>query len=64
MMLFLDTDCLDEQVNLKLPLIDFILGEMTILGKGSKERKVLIDPRQKALIDYIAKKDRAYQPSG
>ena len=57
MMLFLDTGIrLDELVNLKLSRIDFTLGEMTILGKGSKERRVPIGSQaKKALIDYIAK---------
>ena len=57
MMLFLDTGIrLDELVNLKLSRIDFSLGEMTILGKGSKERRVPIGSQaKKALIDYIAK---------
>jgi integrase/recombinase XerC len=57
MMLFLDTGIrLDELVNLKLSSIDFSLGEMTILGKGSKECRVPIGSQaKKALIDYIAK---------
>jgi integrase/recombinase XerD len=57
MMLFLDTGIrLDELVNLKLTRIDFAIGEMTILGKGSKERKVPIGfQAKKALLDYLAK---------
>jgi integrase/recombinase XerC len=48
MMLFLDTGIrLDELVNLKLSRIDFTLGEMTILGKGSKERRVPIGSQTK-----------------
>jgi site-specific recombinase XerD len=56
-MLFLDTGIrLDELVNLKLSRIDFAIGEMTILGKGSKERKVPLGLQaKKALLDYLAK---------
>jgi site-specific recombinase XerD len=54
-MLFLDTGVrLDELVNLKLSKINFAIGEMTVFGKGSKERKVPIGSQaKKALIDYI-----------
>lgn len=57
MMLFLDTGIrLDELVNLTLPKIDFAIGEMTIFGKGSKERKVPLGLQaKKALLDYLAK---------
>jgi site-specific recombinase XerD len=57
MMLFLDTGIrLDELVNLKLSRIDFAVGEMTIFGKGSKERKVPLGLQaKKALLDYLAK---------
>jgi site-specific recombinase XerD len=57
MMLFLDTGIrLDELVNLKLSRIDFTSGEMTILGKGSKERKVPFGSQaKKALLDYLSK---------
>ena len=57
MMLFLDTGIrLDELVNLRLSRVDFAVGEMTILGKGSKERKVPIGTQAKrALIDYVTK---------
>ena len=57
MMLFLDTGIrLDELVNLRLSKIDFAVGEMTILGKGSKDRKVPIGSQaKKALIDYLSK---------
>jgi integrase/recombinase XerD len=57
MMLFLDTGIrLDELVTLRLSRMDFTIGEMTILGKGSKERKVPIgNQAKKALIDYITK---------
>ena len=41
---------------MQLSRVDFAIGEMTILGKGSKERKVPIGVRaKKALIDYISK---------
>jgi site-specific recombinase XerD len=55
MMLFFDTGIrLDELVNLRLSRIDFAVGEMTILGKGNKERKVPIGLQaKKALLDYI-----------
>jgi integrase/recombinase XerD len=57
MMMFLDTGIrLDELVNMRLSKIDFAIGEMTILGKGSKERKVPIGTQaKKALIDYLTK---------
>jgi site-specific recombinase XerD len=56
MMLFLDTGMrLDELVNLKISRIDFTIGEMTIFGKGSKERKVPVGSRaKKALLDYLS----------
>lgn len=55
MMLFFDTGIrLDELVNLKLSRVDFAIGEMTITGKGNKERKVPIGLQaKKALLDYI-----------
>jgi site-specific recombinase XerD len=55
MMMFFDTGIrLDELVNLKLSRVDFIIGEMTIIGKGNKERKVPIGLQaKKALLDYI-----------
>ena len=55
MMLFFDTGVrLDELVNLKLSRVDFTIGEMTISGKGNKERKVPIGLQaKKALLDYI-----------
>lgn len=57
MMLFFDTGIrLDELVTIKLSRIDFTVGEMTIFGKGSKERLVPIGLQaKKALIDYLAK---------
>ncbi len=57
MMLFLDTGLrLNELVSLKQSRIDFVIGEMTILGKGNKERKVPIGSQaKKALIDYLSK---------
>jgi site-specific recombinase XerD len=57
MMLFLDTGIrLSELVYLKLSSIDFAIGEMTIFGKGSKERKVPIGLQaKKALLDYLRK---------
>ena len=57
LMLFLDTGIrLDELVNLKLSRIDFAVGEMTIFGKGSKERRVPLGLQaKKALLDYLAK---------
>ena len=56
-MLFLDTGIrLDELVTLKLSKVDFAIGEMTVFGKGSKERKVPIGTKsKKALIDYITR---------
>ena len=55
MMLFFDTGIrLDELVNLKLSRVDFTIGEMTITGKGNKERRVPIGLQaKKALLDYI-----------
>ena len=57
MMMFLDTGIrLDELVNMRLSRIDFAIGEMTILGKGNKERKVPIGSQaKKALLDYLTK---------
>jgi site-specific recombinase XerD len=57
LMLFLDTGIrLDELVTLRLSKIEFTVGEMTILGKGNKERKVPIGTQaKKALVDYIVK---------
>ena len=57
MMLFLDTGIrLNELVNLKLSKIDMVIGEMTIFGKGAKERKVPIGfQAKKALLDYLSK---------
>ncbi len=57
MMLFMDTGIrLDELVNLRLSRVDFVIGEMTIFGKGSKERKVPIGTQaKKALLDYVTK---------
>jgi site-specific recombinase XerD len=47
-MLFLDTGIrLGELVSLKLSKIDFTIGEMTVFGKGSKERKVPIGTQAK-----------------
>jgi len=56
-MLFLDTGIrLGELVSLKLSKIDFTIGEMTVFGKGSKERKVPIGTQaKKALIEYITR---------
>ncbi len=55
LMLFLDTGIrLGELVSLKLSKIDFALGEMTVFGKGRKERKVPIGTQAKrALMDYV-----------
>jgi site-specific recombinase XerD len=57
LMLFLDTGIrLNELTNLRLSSIDFAVGEMTIFGKGSKERKVPIGLQaKKALLDYLRK---------
>ena len=57
MMLFLDTGIrLDELVNLQLSKVDMVLGEMTIFGKGAKERKVPVGfQAKKALLDYLSK---------
>lgn len=57
MMLFFDTGIrLDELVTLKLSRIDFAIGEMIIMGKGSKERLVPIGSQaKKALLDYLTK---------
>jgi len=56
-MIFLDTGIrLDELVNLKLSKVDFTIGEMTVFGKGSKERKVPIGTNsKKALIEYLTR---------
>ena len=55
LMLFLDTGIrLDELVNLKLSKIDFAIGEMTVFGKGRKERKVpIVTQAKRALMDYV-----------
>ncbi len=57
MMLFLDTGIrLDELTGLKLSRIDFTIGEMTVFGKGSKERKVPIGLQaKKALLEYLSR---------
>jgi integrase/recombinase XerD len=57
MMLFLDTGIrLDELVNVRLSRVDFAVGEMTVVGKGNKERIVPIGLQAKrALMDYITK---------
>lgn len=57
LILFLDTGIrLDELVNLRLSKVDFAIGEMTVFGKGRKERKVPIGAQaKKALIDYITR---------
>lgn len=57
LMLFLDTGIrLNELITLKQSKIDFVIGEMTVLGKGNKERKVPIGSQaKKALIDYLTK---------
>ena len=57
MMMFLDTGIrLDELTGLKLTRIDLTVGEMTVFGKGSKERKVPIGLQaKKALIEYLSK---------
>jgi site-specific recombinase XerD len=57
MMLFLDTGLrLSELINLRLSRVDLAQGEMTILGKGSKERKVPIGSQaKKALVDYLSR---------
>ena len=56
-MLFLDTGIrLSELVNLQISRIDFTIGEMTIFGKGSKERRVPIGTQaKKALVDYMTR---------
>jgi site-specific recombinase XerD len=56
MMMFLDTGIrLDELTGLKLSRIDFTVGEMTVFGKGSKERKVPIGLQaKKALLEYLS----------
>jgi site-specific recombinase XerD len=55
MMMFLDTGIrLDELTGLNLSRIDFTVGEMTVFGKGGKERKVPIGLQaKKALLEYI-----------
>ena len=57
LMLFLDTGIrLNELITLRQSKIDFVIGEMTVLGKGNKERKVPIGSQaKKALIDYLTK---------
>jgi site-specific recombinase XerD len=57
MMLFLDTGLrLSEVIHLRLSRVDFALGEMTVLGKGNKERKVPFGSQaKKALIDYLTR---------
>lgn len=57
MMLFFDTGLrLSELLNLKLSCIDLPVGEMTVIGKGNKERKVPMGAQaKKALIDYLSK---------
>jgi site-specific recombinase XerD len=57
MMMFLDTGIrLDELTGLKISRIDFTVGEMTVFGKGSKERKVPIGfQAKKALLEYLSK---------
>jgi site-specific recombinase XerC len=42
LMLFLDTGLrLNELITLKQSRIDFVMGELTFLGKGNKERKAI-----------------------
>jgi site-specific recombinase XerD len=57
LMMFLDTGIrLDELTGLRISKINFTIGEMTVFGKGSKERKVPIGLQaKKSLIEYIAK---------
>jgi site-specific recombinase XerD len=57
LVLFLDTGLrLNELITLKQSRIDFVMGELTVLGKGNKERKVPIGSQaRKALIDYLTK---------
>ncbi len=57
MMTFLDTGLrLSELINLRLSKIDMPLGEMSIFGKGSKERRVPIGTQAKrAMIDYMSR---------
>jgi len=57
LMLFMDTGLrLNEVITLKQSHIDFVMGEMTILGKGNKERRVPLGSQaKKALIDYLSK---------
>ena len=57
LMLFLDTGIrLNELITLRQSKIDFVIGEMTVLGKGNKERKVPIGSQaKKALIEYLTK---------
>jgi site-specific recombinase XerD len=56
MMLFLDTGIrLSELTGLKFSRIDFPVGEMTVFGKGSKERKVPVGLQaKKALLQYLS----------
>ena len=60
MMLFFDCGLrLSELINLRISKIDLAMGEMTILGKGNKERKVPFGTQtKKALIEYMAKARR------
>lgn len=55
-MLFLDTGIrLSELTGLKLSRIDFATGEMTVFGKGSKERKAPVGLQaKKALLQYLS----------
>jgi site-specific recombinase XerD len=57
LMMFLDTGLrLSELLNLKLSCVDLPLGEMTVIGKGNKERKVPMGSQaKKAMIDYLSK---------
>jgi site-specific recombinase XerD len=57
MMLFFDTGLrLSELINLRISKIDLAMGEMNILGKGNKERKVPFGSQaKKAMIEYMAK---------
>lgn len=57
LMMFLDTGIrLDELTGLKISRIDFTVGEMTVFGKGSKERKAPIGfQAKKALLEYMTK---------
>ena len=59
LMLFLDTGLrLSELMHLQLSKIDFPLGEMTIMGKGSKERMVPFGrPAREALVEMLSDLD-------